>query len=87
MRVSPIAEGVGDTANAGFEQGFILSSSAERVPGELAAPCVPILCIWARCGPAMNSSHRFFAVFFQLCGRFLFRRRFYVYAKLLIGLY
>ena len=57
--------------NAGFEQGFNFVVRRAGVPGDYRA-CVPHSSAFGRGAARYECSHRFFAVFFQLCGRFLF---------------
>ena len=86
MRVSPIAEGVGDTAMPASSKALILSSADPEFP-ETIAPAWPLLLPLGAVRPAMNAATGFLQFSFSYAAAFCSPPPFYVYAKLLIGLY
>lgn len=72
--VSPIAEGVGETAMPASRSAFILSSAEPEFP-ETIAPACPILLPFGAVRPAINRRHGLLAVVFQPRPQPFVRRR------------
>ncbi len=86
QKIDFVAEGVGDTAMPASSRALILSSAEPEFP-ETIAPACPILLHLGAVRPAMNAATGFLQFSFSYAAAFCSPPPFYVYAKLLIGLY